>query len=44
MGPSEFAVGAIGILTGLLWAGLEVRWQLRDAGIGFRLPVYREGD
>ncbi|ELY83945.1 aryl-sulfate sulfotransferase [Natrinema gari] len=44
MGPSEFAAVAIGLLTGLLWAGLEVRWQLRDAGIGFRLPVYREGD
>ncbi|WP_222918912.1 aryl-sulfate sulfotransferase [Natrinema sp. SYSU A 869] len=44
IGPSEFAAIAIALLTGLLWVGLEVRWQLRDAGVRFRLPVYREGD
>ncbi|WP_265112536.1 aryl-sulfate sulfotransferase [Halosolutus halophilus] len=42
MGQSEFAAIGIALLTGLTWAALEVRWQLRDAGIRFRLPVYRE--
>lgn len=43
MGSSEFAAVGIALLTGLLWAGLEVRWQLRDAGVRFRLPVSRQG-
>ncbi|WP_076608113.1 aryl-sulfate sulfotransferase [Natronorubrum thiooxidans] len=44
MGSAEFAAIAIGLLTGLIWAGAELRWQLRDAGIRFRLPVYRRDD
>ncbi|QCS42624.1 aryl-sulfate sulfotransferase [Natrinema versiforme] len=43
MGASEFAAVGIALLTGLVWAGLEIRWQLRDAGVRFRLPVYRQG-
>ncbi|RZV10687.1 arylsulfotransferase ASST [Natrinema hispanicum] len=43
MGASEFAAIGVALLTGLSWAGLEIRWQLRDAGVRFRLPVYRQG-
>ncbi|ELY63936.1 aryl-sulfate sulfotransferase [Natrinema versiforme] len=43
MGASEFAAVGVALLTGLLWAGLEIRWQLRDAGVRFRLPVSRQG-
>ncbi|NUC74335.1 aryl-sulfate sulfotransferase [Haloterrigena sp. SYSU A558-1] len=44
MGASEFAAVGIAILTGLAWLGMETRWKLRDAGVRFRLPVYRRGD
>ncbi|MFC4246046.1 aryl-sulfate sulfotransferase [Natribaculum luteum] len=43
MGKTEFAAIGVALLTGLTWTGLEIRWQLRDAGVRFRLPVYREG-
>jgi hypothetical protein len=43
MGAPEFVAAGIALLTGLVWAGLEIRWRLRDAGVGFRLPVYRKG-
>ncbi len=39
--PHFAAVGAA-ILTALAWVGTELTWQLRDAGIGARLPVYRK--
>ena len=44
MGRLEFAAAGVGIMTGLAWVGLEIRWRLRNAGIGFRLPVYQRGD
>lgn len=44
MGRLEFIAAGVGIVTGLSWIGLEIRWRLRDAGIGFRLPVYQRGD
>ena len=44
IGQSEFAAIGVALLTGLLWAGLEIRWQLSDAGISFRLPISRQGD
>ncbi|MFC4544412.1 aryl-sulfate sulfotransferase [Halosolutus amylolyticus] len=44
MGQTEFAAVAIALLTGLAWVGLEIRWRVRDAGIRFRLPVYRRKD
>uniref|UniRef100_A0A7D6CTP2 Aryl-sulfate sulfotransferase n=1 Tax=Natrinema zhouii TaxID=1710539 RepID=A0A7D6CTP2_9EURY len=44
MGATEFAAVAIALLTGLTWIGLETRWKLRDVGVRFRLPVYRQGD
>jgi hypothetical protein len=43
MGSAEFAAIGVALLSGLAWIGLEIRWQLRDAGIRFRLPVSREG-
>ncbi|GAB3670369.1 arylsulfotransferase family protein [Halopiger thermotolerans] len=42
VGKAEAAAIAIGLLSGLAWAGLEVAWRLRDAGVSFRLPVTRE--
>ncbi|MFC6718492.1 aryl-sulfate sulfotransferase [Natrialbaceae archaeon GCM10025810] len=42
MGSSEFAAIGVALLTGLAWVGTEVRWQLRDAGVRFRLPFYRK--
>ncbi len=42
MGKTEFAAIGVALLTGLTWTGLEIRWQLRDAGVRFRLPVYRD--
>lgn len=42
MGSSDFAAIGIVLLTGLTWASLEVRWQLHDAGVRFRLPMYRQ--
>ncbi|WP_408958230.1 arylsulfotransferase family protein [Natrinema sp. 74] len=44
MGASEFAAVGIALLTGLAWAGSELKWRLHDAGIRLRLPVYRQGD
>ncbi|AHG01487.1 hypothetical protein HALLA_03600 (plasmid) [Halostagnicola larsenii XH-48] len=44
MGSTEFAAIGLGLLTGLAWAGMEIRWQLRDVGVRFRVPVYRRGD
>ena len=41
-GAPQFAAAGVGLLVGLGWVGTEVRWQLRDAGVRFRLPVYRE--
>ncbi|WP_120244429.1 arylsulfotransferase family protein [Halopiger aswanensis] len=43
MGRLEFAVVGVALLTGLTWAGLETRWRLHDAGIGFRSPIRRRG-
>nr|WP_277410200.1 aryl-sulfate sulfotransferase [Natrinema longum] len=43
MGQSEFAAIGIALVSGLTWLTMEIRWQLRDAGIRFRLPVYRGG-
>lgn len=40
----EFAAAGVSIVTGLSWFGLEIRWRLHDAGIGFRLPVYQRED
>ncbi|PGF16910.1 arylsulfotransferase (asst) [Natrinema sp. CBA1119] len=42
VGETAAAAIAVGLLSGLTWAGLEIRWKLRDAGIRFRLPVSRE--
>ncbi len=42
VGKTEAVAVAGGVLTGLCWAGLEVRWRLRDAGIGLRSPVARD--
>lgn len=42
MGTAHFAAIGVGILTALAWVGTEVAWQLRDAGVRARLPVYRE--
>ncbi len=44
MGSSEFAAIGVALLAGLAWAGSEIRWQLHDAGVRLRLPVYRQGD
>ncbi|WP_226006669.1 aryl-sulfate sulfotransferase [Natrinema salinisoli] len=44
MGATEFVAIGVALLTGVIWAGLELRWRLRDAGVRFRLPVYRRGD
>lgn len=44
MGRSEFAAVAVGLLAGLAWIGLEIRWGLHDRGIGFRLPIHRQRD
>ncbi|ELZ05545.1 aryl-sulfate sulfotransferase [Natrialba asiatica] len=44
MGSSEFAAVGIALLTGIVWIGLEIRWQLHDAGIRFRRPFYRGGN
>ncbi|PCR92638.1 aryl-sulfate sulfotransferase [Natrinema ejinorense] len=43
MGQSEFAAIGIALVSGLTWLTMEIRWQLRDAGVRFRLPVYRGG-
>lgn len=43
MGRPEFAIAGVAILTGFAWSGLEIKWRLRDAEIGLRLPVYRRG-
>ena len=42
VGETTAAAIAVGLLSGLTWVGLEIRWTLRDAGIRFRLPVSRE--
>ncbi|MFC6769196.1 arylsulfotransferase family protein [Natrinema soli] len=42
IGKTAAAAIAVGLLSGLTWAGLEIRWKLRDAGIWFRFPVSRE--
>ncbi|WP_436902193.1 aryl-sulfate sulfotransferase [Halovenus halobia] len=41
-GAPQFAAAGLGLFAGLGWLGAELRWQLRDAGVRFRLPVYRE--
>jgi hypothetical protein len=41
-GAPQFAASGLGLFAGLGWLGAELRWQLRDRGIRFRLPVYRE--
>ncbi|MFC4438629.1 MULTISPECIES: aryl-sulfate sulfotransferase [Natrialbaceae] len=41
VGSTELAAIGVALLSGLTWVGLEIRWQLRDAGIRFRLPFYR---
>ncbi|RRJ33755.1 arylsulfotransferase family protein [Halocatena pleomorpha] len=42
MGTQEFAVVAFGLLVGLTWITLEIKWQLHDRRIGFRFPLYRD--
>lgn len=42
VGKIEAAAIAIGLVSGLTWAGLEIKWWLRNAGIAFRLPITRE--
>ncbi|MFC6717655.1 arylsulfotransferase family protein [Natrialbaceae archaeon GCM10025810] len=42
IGATEAAALAAGLLSGLLWIGLEVAWRLRDAGVTVRSPVARE--
>ncbi|WP_306060645.1 arylsulfotransferase family protein [Natronococcus wangiae] len=44
MGSTEFAAIGTALLTGMTWAGLELRWLLHDAGVRFRLPVYRRNE
>ncbi|SFS88643.1 aryl-sulfate sulfotransferase [Halostagnicola kamekurae] len=44
MGSTEFAAIGLGLLTGMIWVGTEIRWQLRDAGVRFRVPVYRRDE
>lgn len=44
MGAREFAAAAFGLLAGLTWITLEIKWQLQDRGIGFQLPLYRHGE
>ena len=44
MSRREFAAAGVSIVTGLSWFGLEIRWRLHDAGIGFWLPVYQRED
>jgi hypothetical protein len=41
-GAPQFAAAGFGLLAGLGWFGAELRWQLRDRGVRFRLPVYRK--
>ncbi|GAA0673759.1 hypothetical protein GCM10009020_21080 [Natronoarchaeum mannanilyticum] len=43
MGDTEFGAAFVAILAALSWIGLESRWKLRDAGVGFRSPVTRRG-
>lgn len=44
MGSTEFAAIGLGLLSGLVWTGTEIRWKIRDAGVRFRVPVYRRGE
>jgi hypothetical protein len=41
MGASEFSAGGAGLLAGVAWGGLELRWRLGRVGIGLRSPLYR---
>jgi hypothetical protein len=41
-GGAQFGAAFVLLVTGLVWIVLESRWQLRDRGIRFRLPVYRQ--
>lgn len=42
MGRLQFLAATIGLVSGLTWLGLEVRWRLPAIGIGVRSPVYRK--
>jgi hypothetical protein len=41
-GAAQFAAAGVGLFVAVGWLGTELRWRLRDAGVRFRLPVYRE--
>jgi hypothetical protein len=42
VGKTEAVAIVAGALAALCWAALEVRWSLRDAGVGFRSPIVRD--
>lgn len=41
VGSMEFIAIGVGLLIGMTWLGMEIRWRLRDAGIRFRYPITR---
>ncbi|MBZ6494119.1 aryl-sulfate sulfotransferase [Natrinema longum] len=42
IGKGEAAAIAVGLLSGLTWASLEIGWWLRESSVRVRLPVTRE--
>lgn len=41
IGPAELGPAVIGILTVIVWGGLEGWWFLQSRNVGLRLPFYR---
>lgn len=41
-GGAEFGAVTIILLTGIVWVGTEIRWQVRDRGIRVQLSIERE--
>lgn len=41
-GGAEFGAVTVMLLTGILWVGAEIRWQIRDRGIRIQLSIKRE--
>ena len=42
MGRPQFFSAGIGLVAGIVWIALELRW--RFPGVGFRWPVHRKGE
>jgi hypothetical protein len=41
MGRTQFFAAGVGLVAGLAWVALELRWRFPQ--VGFRWPVYRKG-